>query len=146
MMFIYKRMYCRCYLNTISLLLLFVIKIYSGTVAGYVTIPAVADGERLSASDASKLSINIIPRGAYQKARENVGLTRLQLRNKFVKNKHSVDSLYAIAGKALEESVVNKLIPFWYGTPWDFNGYTHIPGSGVIACGYFVTGSQRRSG
>lgn len=27
----------------------------------------------------------------------------------------------------------------WYGTPWDFNGTTRVPGEGTIACGYFVT-------
>ncbi|MBN1603007.1 MAG: hypothetical protein JW915_15465 [Chitinispirillaceae bacterium] len=137
-MFIYRRIYCRSYLTTITVLL-FVIKVYSGTVAGYVTIPAVLDGERLAVSDASKLSINLIPKGAYKKVRENVGLTRQQLRNKFINRVHPVDSLYVIAGKVLEESVVNKLIPFWYGTQWDFNGYSHIPKSGVIACGYFVS-------
>lgn len=125
-------------MTTITVLL-FVIQVYSGTVAGYVTIPAVLDGERLAVSDASKLSINLIPKGAYKKVRENVGLTRQQLRNKFINRVHPVDSLYVIAGKVLEESVVNKLIPFWYGTQWDFNGYSHIPKSGVIACGYFVS-------
>lgn len=31
------------------------------------------------------------------------------------------------------------LYPYWLGTRWDFNGTTQIPGSGNIACGYFVT-------
>jgi hypothetical protein len=37
------------------------------------------------------------------------------------------------------ELLVHKIIPRWYGTPWDFNGYTAIPNQGVIACGYFVS-------
>jgi hypothetical protein len=39
----------------------------------------------------------------------------------------------------LEESIVNTLIPFWYGTEWDFYGHTATPGKGKIACGYFVS-------
>ncbi len=31
------------------------------------------------------------------------------------------------------------LMPFWYGTRYSFNGQTHTPGEGTIACGYFVT-------
>ncbi|MBQ4819631.1 hypothetical protein [Aquimarina sp. MMG016] len=37
------------------------------------------------------------------------------------------------------QSLVNDVFPFWYGTPWDFNGHTKTPGEGKIACGYFVT-------
>ncbi len=29
---------------------------------------------------------------------------------------------------------------FWYGTKYDFNGTSQIPGKGKIACGYFVSG------
>lgn len=36
--------------------------------------------------------------------------------------------------------LVNKQIPaYWGGTPWDFNGTTRTPGTGQIACGYFIT-------
>jgi hypothetical protein len=35
--------------------------------------------------------------------------------------------------------IVDSLAPFWYGTPWDFYGTSEVPGSGTIACGYFVS-------
>ncbi len=35
--------------------------------------------------------------------------------------------------------LVDKIIPHWLGTPWSFEGHTSIPGSGEIACGYFVS-------
>ncbi len=35
-------------------------------------------------------------------------------------------------------AIMDKLMPAWYGTPWDFNGTTRTPGEGHIACGYFV--------
>ncbi|MCU0326305.1 MAG: hypothetical protein MUF45_13780 [Spirosomaceae bacterium] len=37
------------------------------------------------------------------------------------------------------ESNFKKLVPYWYGTRWSFNGTTQKPGDGSIACGYFVT-------
>jgi hypothetical protein len=47
----------------------------------------------------------------------------------------SDDSLSALFTALL----VHEIIPRWYGTPWDFNGYTAVPNQGVIACGYFVS-------
>lgn len=38
-----------------------------------------------------------------------------------------------------ENFLLNQIIPHWYGTEWDFNGYTSIPNQGEIACGYFVS-------
>ena len=41
---------------------------------------------------------------------------------------------------------MQKIIPYWYGTPWDFNGYTAVPNQGVIACGYFVSTTLLHTG
>ena len=35
--------------------------------------------------------------------------------------------------------IIKKIVPYWYGTKWDFNGTSRIPGQGSIAYGYFVT-------
>jgi len=35
--------------------------------------------------------------------------------------------------------LTGKIIPYWLGTPWSFEGHTSVPGSGEIACGYFVS-------
>ena len=40
----------------------------------------------------------------------------------------------------------NRLLPEWYGTPWDFYGKTEVPRSGAIACGYFVATALRDMG
>lgn len=37
----------------------------------------------------------------------------------------------------------NDRYPYWLGTPWNFNGISEVPGSGSIACGYFVTTMMR---
>ena len=39
-----------------------------------------------------------------------------------------------IAGKVLYQTMADSLIPFWYGTPWDYNGISQKPGNGKIAC------------
>jgi len=43
-------------------------------------------------------------------------------------------------------SLLNKIIPYWYGTLWDFDGYTSVPNNGYIACGYFVSTTLRDMG
>jgi len=43
------------------------------------------------------------------------------------------------AQELMRQSVAGSLVPFWYGTSWDFNGTSETPGEGAIACGYFVT-------
>ncbi len=35
--------------------------------------------------------------------------------------------------------LLNEIIPYWYGTEWDFDGHTSTPKNGKIACGYFVS-------
>lgn len=56
---------------------------------------------------------------------------RLILNNK----KLSTDSLSTL----FKFSLVNRIIPFWEGTEWSFEGHTSIPRKGKIACGYFVS-------
>jgi len=43
-------------------------------------------------------------------------------------------------------SIVDSIIPYWYGTAWDFNGITQTPGKGAIACGYFISTILRDAG
>lgn len=51
-----------------------------------------------------------------------------------------------LAEKKFISFLTDSLLPCWYGTPWDFNGTTQIPGEGNIACGYFVTTTLRDAG
>ena len=52
----------------------------------------------------------------------------------------------AKAQKRFVDVVTAGLIPAWYGTAWDFNGVTQVPGEGKIACGYFLTTVLRDAG
>ncbi|XOV67705.1 MAG: hypothetical protein ACFHU9_00775 [Fluviicola sp.] len=73
--------------------------------------------------DTSQLKINLIPHGDYNTIKADI------LRKKATQ--HSKEDF--------ENFLLNEIIPHWYGTEWDFNGYTAIPNQGEIACGYFVS-------
>lgn len=61
-------------------------------------------------------------------------LDTIQTIRKNIKNKSTEEK-----GKEFTNLMVNKVFPYWYGTPWNFNGTTKKPNEGKIACGYFVT-------
>ena len=48
--------------------------------------------------------------------------------------------------KLFETMLVRKVIPFWEGTEWSFEGHTSKPQQGSIACGYFVSTTLRDVG
>lgn len=73
--------------------------------------------------DSTALGIVFVPTGTYNAAKFKVR-----------SGKKSASS-----GKDFENYLLNEIIPHWYGTEWDFNGYTSVPNQGVIACGYFVS-------
>ena len=66
----------------------------------------------------------------------------LQICQKIQKEKNTTDSLSIF----LEEVLVNNIFPYWYGTPWEFNGHTDVPNKGKIACGYFVSTTLKHLG
>ncbi len=59
---------------------------------------------------------------------------------------NNTDSLYVEMGNQLHVFLVDSVFPCWYGTVWDFNGYTDKPGDGLIACGYFVSTPLKHMG
>lgn len=44
------------------------------------------------------------------------------------------------------QTLTERIIPAWYGTPWTFGGQTRIPGTGSIACGSFVVSTLADAG
>lgn len=36
-------------------------------------------------------------------------------------------------------TLLNRIIPYWQGTTWSFEGHTNTPQQGNIACGYFIS-------
>jgi hypothetical protein len=50
------------------------------------------------------------------------------------------------AAGVLFPAIENRIIPFWYGTGYGFDGTSETPGVGTIACGYFVVTVLRDAG
>ncbi|MEO7311964.1 MAG: hypothetical protein ABIX01_16280 [Chitinophagaceae bacterium] len=66
----------------------------------------------------------------------------VQLRKKLLQKRYPGDlntSSIIELQKEFVAILVDSILPYWYGTPWDFNGTTQKPGEGSIACGYFIT-------
>ena len=76
----------------------------------------------------------------------------LQQRDQFARQFREADdrnqqrSVLQQTGKWLRQQLVNRVFPPWYGTEWDFNGYTSKPREGQIACGYFVSTPLKQIG
>jgi hypothetical protein len=86
--------------------------------------------------DTVSLNINFSPSGDY-----------LSVKNKSAALKKQLMTLPdSVRKEKFEAYLLNEIIPFWYKTPWDFNGYTDVPGKGVIACGYFVSTVLKHAG
>lgn len=43
------------------------------------------------------------------------------------------------ASRVVLDTLTERILPHWFGTPWDFYGTTQTPGEGAIACGYLVS-------
>lgn len=87
------------------------------------------------------IGFNISPEGSYNGAKSIV--ERQRLKYKSLLDSSYTDSAKEIvisdAGIFLGEAIVNKIIPHWYGTPWDISGYSAIPNNGSVGCSYFVS-------
>jgi hypothetical protein len=85
---------------------------------------------------------------SYADAKQKITSIRNTLKQKY-ESADSDEKRQSVIEEARYEiirSLVQEIIPYWYGTPWDFNGYTAEPGTGVVACGYFVSTTMQHAG
>lgn len=80
-------------------------------------------------SDASK---------SYELVKKSIETVRLNSQNKNL----SIDAI----SKIFKQSLLHKILPFWNGTKWSFEGHTSIPKKGTIAFGYFVSTTLKHIG
>ena len=76
---------------------------------------------------------------AYKKTKEIIHQKRLSFEQEWVSSPHKHNYLQKSAKACLYQYLTDSIFPYWYGTPWDFNGTSQKPLQGQIACGYFVT-------
>mgnify|MGYP000011628429 CR=1 FL=1 len=100
---------------------------------------AVHEGKRTKISDPPANPAGGI---SYDSCKSYAGKMRLSLKSSLQAKTINEDSV----ARAYTGLMINHIIPHWYGTAWDFNGYTAIPGKGTVACGYFVSTTLLHSG
>lgn len=86
--------------------------------------------------DSNALGLIFSPIGNYAQLKQKNGTLKRQFKDSSDSKKKEV----------FENYLLNDLIPHWYKTKWDFNGYTDIPNQGVVACGYFVSTVLKHAG
>lgn len=88
------------------------------------------------------LSFESLSAAQYDSTLALINRKRTEIRVAHQSGQVDIDSV----GRFYTDLLVHQLIPFWYGTAWDFNGYTAKPGEGTVACGYFVSTTLKHSG
>ncbi len=100
------------------------------------------NGENTSyQSEAPKTTVD------YKAAQEKLSKQREQLANAY-QAANTASKKQAIIEQARGSFIasITTLLPYWYGTPWNFNGTSEKPQQGSIACGYYVSTILRDSG
>ncbi|MEL6676584.1 MAG: hypothetical protein AAFR61_30520 [Bacteroidota bacterium] len=106
-----------------------------------------AQAVSLPVSSPSAASITPCGAEAYAAVRQHIREKRMALARQYQgAAASSRNSLLAQAMDSLVHSLVEKIFPCWYGTPWTFEGHTDQPGEGSIACGYFVSTTLKHIG
>ncbi|MDA7887827.1 hypothetical protein N9A86_00400 [Akkermansiaceae bacterium] len=62
----------------------------------------------------------------------------LSIRYEKARTAQEISAVHREARETLENALP-AMMRCWLGTPWDFNGTARTPGSGKIACGYYVS-------
>ncbi len=98
--------------------------------------------------DTVLFNLFVIPSLSYTEAKSELLSIRDSFQKSYVNTSDSLEKelIIAKAGQVVTEAIIKKIIPFWYGTSWSFEGHTSIPGSGEVACGYFVSTVLRDAG
>lgn len=97
---------------------------------------------RLGNISAKKLGINLLSDGNYDDLKKQIKIERkelLKLYNQSIDKQKIIDS----TKKYLINTLLNKILPFWYGTNWSLSGYSDIPNYGEVGCSYLVSNTLK---
>jgi len=98
--------------------------------------------------DSIASGLNFTPQTNYTKTKQEIVTARKLFKKQYQKEQDITKKTMILdsAAQYFTTSLVNNIIPYWYGTEWDFNGHTNIPNQGEIACGYFVSTTLKHMG
>lgn len=78
---------------------------------------------------------------------EDLGIRKKRLHDQLLAAESTSDKEQVISNaRELLLQVAPEMMRCWLGTRWDYNGHCQSPGSGKIACGYFVATIMRDCG
>ena len=100
----------------------------------------------LNQIDPENDGVNIYASGNYDSIKTKVIRTKAALLEEYKEPNAAKDQVLERAGHLFTELLLNEVIPHWYGTKWDYNGYTDVPKEGRVACGYFVSTTLKHMG
>lgn len=83
----------------------------------------------------------------YQELIAQLENTRADLAARYARARtaQEISDIVNLSQRILEEQLP-EMMRCWLGTPWDLNGTCQTPGSGKIACGYFISTILRDAG
>lgn len=98
--------------------------------------------------DSTQTGLNFNKGNNYQNTKNEMLRLRSALSNEYnlLNDSLSKSEFLDSASSIFSDKLLNEIIPYWYGTEWDFEGYTSVPNQGKIACGYFVSTTLRDMG
>lgn len=83
----------------------------------------------------------------YAVLKADLEIRRQRLSERYRKAQNASERQHILAeAQQLLDCILPKMMRCWLGTPWDFYGTSDTPGSGKIACGYFVSTVMRDAG
>lgn len=99
--------------------------------------------ELIPTFDSIALGINYKPKVNYPTLLQSIKDKRVSFKKLYEENNETtIDSI----SNYFTDTLLNDIIPHWYGTPWTFEGHTNTPNEGEIACGYFVSTTLKHFG
>lgn len=119
-------------------------------VVAAVTIPAIWNSHEKTGDNPEAQTaepIHTPDPAQYEVLKKNLAEARAKLSGQYRAARTQAEKKAVLAeARSTLESHLLKMTHCWRGTPWDFNGTCKTPGSGKIACGYFVSTVLRDAG
>ncbi len=87
------------------------------------------------------------PQGAYNQIKNTVKTKKQEFSLAYANaNDSTKEIIIKQAKNYIYETLLNKIIPHWYGMPWNMSGYSAIPQEGTVGCSYFVSNTLLHAG
>ncbi len=102
---------------------------------------------QLDSINGLKYGIITYPTGIYNRIKNSVKSKRVSFTERYKKANDSIKKIIVKeSNEYIYETLLNKIIPHWYGMPWDFSGYSAVPQEGTVGCSYFVSNTLLHCG